>query len=166
MLSPSDSDGPDGTLSSFDLAGILFPAIPAGIPFPVGSNGPVGSYGTQSPSDSDYVGPCGTLSPSDSDSVGPGGTLSSSDLAGILFSAVPAGIPFPVGPDGLVGPFGMLSPSDSDPVGTLSPSDVEPAGPVGTLPPCNHGTGLSPIVPAGELSSVDPVCGPPGGWFQ
>ena len=49
--------------------------------------------------------------------MGPNGTLSSSDLAGILFSAVPAVIPFPVGPDG--------------PVGTLSPSDFQSAGPVG-----------------------------------
>ena len=70
--------GPDGTLSSSDLAGILFPAVPTGIPFPVG---PVGPYGTSSPSD--------TVA------VGPDGTLSSSDLAGILFPAVPTGIPFP-----------------------------------------------------------------------
>ena len=41
----------------------------------------------------------GTLSPSDSvGPAGPDGTLSTSDLAGILFPAVPAGIPFPVGP--------------------------------------------------------------------
>ena len=59
--------GPDGTLSSSDLAGILFSAVPVGIPFPVG---PVG---TLSPSDSNSVGP-----------VGPGGTLSSSVFAGIL----------------------------------------------------------------------------------
>ena len=46
-LSPSDSDsvGPDGTLSSSDLAGILLQTVPAGMPFPVG---PVG---TLSPSD-------------------------------------------------------------------------------------------------------------------
>ena len=68
MLSPSGFDsvgpvGPDGMLSSSDLAGILFPAVPAGIPFPVG---PVGPYGTLSPSDSvGPVGPYGTLSPSD-----------------------------------------------------------------------------------------------------
>ena len=42
-------------------------------------------------------GTVGTLSPSDSDYVGPDGTLSSSDPAGILFPAVPAGMPFPVG---------------------------------------------------------------------
>ena len=160
-LSPSGSDyvcpvGPDGKLSLSDLAGILFPAVPAGIPFKVGSVGhvglcgtlspsdsdsvgPIGPYGTLSPSDSDSVGPVGpygTLSPSDSDSVvphgtmspsdsdsvghvGPDGTLSSSDLAGILFPAVPAGIPFPVGPVGPVGPFGTLSPSDADSVGPV-----------------------------------------------
>ena len=47
MLSPSDSDpvgpvGPRGMLSTSDLAGILVPAVPAGIPFPVGPVGPVG----------------------------------------------------------------------------------------------------------------------------
>ena len=170
MLSPSDSDGTvghvgtlslsdsntvgsDGALSSSNLAGILFPAVPAGIPFPVG-----------------HVGPVGMLSPSDSvGPVGPDGTLSSSDLAGILFPAVPAGIPFPVGP---VGPVGTLSPSDFEPVSpvgpvwTLSPSDFESAchvGPVGTLSPFDHVEGLSPIVPVGVLSSVDPARGPPGG---
>ena len=101
---------PDGTLSSSDLAGMLFPAVPGGIPFPVG---PVGPFETLSTSDSGSVGP-----------VGPGGTLSSSDLAGTLFPAVPAGIPFPVGP---IGPVGTLSPSDSDSVG--------PVGPYGTLSP-------------------------------
>ena len=48
----------------------------------------------------------------------------------------------------------------------LSPSDFEyagPVGPVGALPPCDHVTGLSPIVPVGELLSVDPVHRPPGG---
>ena len=54
----------------------------------------------------------GTLSQSDSVAdgpVGPGGTLSSSDLAGVLFPAVPAGMPFPVGPAGPVGLYGTLS---------------------------------------------------------
>ena len=78
MLSPSDSVavgpvGPDGTLSSSDLTGILFPAVPAGIPFPVC---PVGPVGTLSLSDSDSVG-----------AVGPDGTLSPTDIAGILFPA-------------------------------------------------------------------------------
>ena len=82
-LSPSDSvsvghDGPDGTLSPSDFASV----------------GPVG--------------PVGMLSPSDSVSVGhdgPDGMLSSSDFAGMLFPAVPAGIPFPVGP---VGPGALM----------------------------------------------------------
>ena len=58
-----------------------------------------------------YIAMCwggGTLSPSESIAVGLEGTLSSSDLARMLFPAVPAGIPFPVGP---VGPYGTLSPS-------------------------------------------------------
>ena len=44
-LSPSDSVGPvgpDGTLSTSDLTGILIPAIPVGIPFPVDPVGPCG----------------------------------------------------------------------------------------------------------------------------
>ena len=105
------------TLSSSDHAGILCPAVPAGIPFPAG---PVGPVGTLSLSD-----PVGTLSPSDSDSVGPVGPdarLSSSDLAGILFPAVPTIILFLAGS---VGPVGTPSPSDSvGPDGTLSPTDI------------------------------------------
>ena len=158
-LSPSDSDsvglvGPDGALSSSDLAGILFPAVPAGIPFPVGPVGPVGLCGTLSPSDSDSVGPVGpyeTLSPSDSDSVGlvgPDGALSSSDLAGILFPAVPAGIPFPVGPVGPVALCGTLSPSDSDSDG--------PVGPDGTLSSSDLAGILLPAVPSGILFPVGP----------
>ena len=61
----------------------------------------------------------------------------------MLIPAVPAGLPSPAGP-----------------AGTLSPSDFEsagPVGPVGTLPLCDHVTQLSPTVPVGELSSVDPV---------
>ena len=68
--------GPDGTLSSSDLTGVLVPAIPAGMPFPVGPVGPDGPFGTLSPSDSDSVGPVGpngTLSPSDFEYAGPGG---------------------------------------------------------------------------------------------
>ena len=98
---------------------MLFPAVPAGIPFPVGPVGP----------------------------VGPDGTLSSSVFAGILILAIPAGLLFPAGP-----------------VGTFSPSDFEsagPVGPVGTLSPSDHVEGLSPIVPVGELSSVDPARRPP-----
>ena len=36
-------------------------------------------------------------------------------------------------------------------------------GPIGALPQCDHVTGLSPIVPVGDLLSVDPVHRPPGG---
>ena len=92
------------TLSSSDLAGILFPAIPAGIPFPAG---PVGPVGMLSPSDSDSIGP-----------VGHDGTLSSSHLARVLFLAVPAGIPFPAGPVMIpVIPAGL--PIPADPAGIL-----------------------------------------------
>ena len=75
--------------------------------------------GTLSPSDSDSVGPVGpygTPSPSASDYVvlvNPGGTLSSSDLAGMMVQAVPAELPFPVGPVGPTGPVGTLPPCDS-----------------------------------------------------
>ena len=44
-LSPSVEE----TLSSPDLAGKLFPVVPAGIPLPVGPVGPVGPCGTSSP---------------------------------------------------------------------------------------------------------------------
>ena len=36
---PSRLTGPDGPLSSTDLAGVLIPAMPVGIPFPVGPQG-------------------------------------------------------------------------------------------------------------------------------
>ena len=84
-------------LSSSALAGILFPAVPAGMPFPAGP-----------------VDPVETLSLPYHD-----GTLSPTDIAGILFPAVPAGIPFPAGPVGPVDPVGTLS--LPDPVGTPSP---------------------------------------------
>ena len=83
-------------MSSFDLAGRLFPVVPAGIPFPVGPVGPIGLCGTLSPSDSDSVGPYGTQSPSDFEPVGPDG-------------------PYVAG--GPVGPYGTLSPIDTEPVG-------------------------------------------------
>ena len=51
-LSPSV----EGTLSSPDLAGKLFPVVPAGIPPPVGPVGPVGPCGLTSPSDLISVG--------------------------------------------------------------------------------------------------------------
>ena len=142
-LSPSDSDsvghdGPDGTLSSSDPAVILFPAVPAGIPFPVGLVGHVGPDGMLS--SSDLVGilfpavHAGIPSP-----AGPDGTLSSSDPAGMLFPAVPAGMLFPAGPVGPVGPDGTLSSSDhagilfsAVPAGRpFPPAEIPfPAGPV------------------------------------
>ena len=108
---------------------------------PYVAGGPVGPYGTLSPSDSDPAGSDGPYVAGGP--VGPDGTLS----------------PFisdPAGPDGLyvaggpVGPYGTLSPSDSDPAGsncpyvaggpvgpdgTLSPFISDPAGPYGTLSP-------------------------------
>ena len=110
-----------GTLSSTDLAGRLFPVVPAGIPFPVGHVGTVGPCGTQSPSDFEPVGPDGPyVSP-----IGPCGTQSPSDFE-------------PVGPDGPyvgpVGPCGTLSHSYSEPVGPDGPY-VGPVGPCGTQSP-------------------------------
>ena len=141
MLAPSDHDsvspvGPYGTLSpsDSDSAGTVGPY---GMLSPSESDSvvPVDPYGTLSPSDSDSVdpvGPNGMLSPSDSVAVGPvgpDGTLFSSDLARILFPAVPAGMPFPVGP---VGPVGLN--------GTLFPSDTAAVGPVGPDGRCPHPT--------------------------
>ena len=80
--------------------------------------------------------------------MGSDGTLSSSDHAGILFAAVPAGIPFPAGP------FGTLSPSDFGSVG--------PVGPVGTLSLSDHVGVLSPTVPVGKPSPVVLDSDPPG----
>ena len=139
--------GPDGTLSSSDLAGKLFLAVPAGIPFPLG---PVGPDGTLSSSDRKLFPavpagipfPAGPVGP-----VGLDGMLSSSVFTKMLIPAVSAGLPFPAGP-----------------VGTLSPSNFEsagPVGPVGTLSPFDHVEGLSLIVPVGEPSSVDLARGPP-----
>ena len=124
----------EGTLSSSDLGGRLFPVVPAGIPFLVGPVGPIGPYGTLSPSDSESVGPdgpYGTLSPSDSESVGPDGpygTLSPSTHVAV----------------GPIGPYGTMSPFDSEsvgldgPYGMLSPSvseSVDPDGPYEMLSP-------------------------------
>ena len=161
-LSPSDSVaagpvGPDGPLSSSDLAGVLFPAVPAGIPFPVGPAGPVGLDGTLSPSN--FV--SGVL-------VDPGGMLPSSDLAGILLPAVSAGMPLSVGPVGPVGLCGTQSPSDYGsvgpvgpvgPYGTLSPFESDSFGSVGLcgmLSPPDPGA-EGPVGPGGTLSSPDPA---------
>ena len=53
--SPSAEETP----SSPDLAGKLFPVVPAGIPLPAGHVGPVGPYGMTSPSDLTSSGPVG-----------------------------------------------------------------------------------------------------------
>ena len=144
----------DGTLARIlfpvDSAGILFLAVPTGMPFPVGP-------------DQD-----GTLSPTD-----PAGILFPVDSAGILFPVVPTEMPFPVGPD----QDGTLSPTD--PAGILFLADsagmLFPAVPSGIpfpVDPDIDGT-LSPIDPAGILFptvltefpvSMDPVVAlwPPG----
>ena len=189
-LSPSDSvavgpGGPDGPLSSSDLAGVLVPALPAGIPFPVG---PVGLDGTLSPSN--YVSNTGGTLPS-SDlrfSVGPVGpvglrgtmSLFIPDPAGPYVAGDPVGpdgtlSPFSSGPDGPcvtggpVGPIGTLSPSDSgsailvDPGGTLSSPD--PAVPAGILIPVGS---VGPVGPCGTLSpsaSESAILVDPGGVF-
>ena len=150
-LSPSDSvavgpGGPDGPLSSSDLAGVLVPAVPAGIPFPVGPAVHVGLDGTLSPSN--YV--FGVL-------VDHGGTLPSPDHAGMLLPAVPAGILFSVGPVGPVSLRGTLSLSSSDPAG---PDGLYftggPVGPIGTLSPSDSGSAIL-VDPGGTLSSPDPA---------
>ena len=129
-MSPSDYVSvilvdPGGMLPWSDFAGMLFPAVPAGIPFPVGpvgpcgtqspsdsgSVGPDGPYGTLSPFESGSVGPCGTLSPSDSESailMDPGGVFPSSDLARMRGPAPPAESAFLMGPVGPAMPLGVL----------------------------------------------------------
>ena len=103
-----------GMLSSSDLAGRLFPVVPAGIPFPVGPVDPAGPDGPYVASDP--VGPYGTLSPFVSDPAGPAG---------------PDG-PYVAG--GPVGPYGTLSPSDSEPDGSVGQYVAGgPVGPDGTL---------------------------------
>ena len=139
-ISPSVEE----TLSSPNLAGKLFPVVPAGIPLPVGPVGPVGLCGMTSPSDlisigpvgpiPGPVGPCEMTSPSVLTSIGPVGPITD-----------PVG---PVGPyvtRGPVGSYGMLSPCDSDsdhdqPVadGPVGPYVTRgPVGSYGMLSPCN-----------------------------
>ena len=116
---------PGGTLPSSDLAGMLLPAISAGIPFSVGPVGPVGLCGTLSLSDSDSagpdgpyvaggpVGPFGTLSPSASESailVDPGGMFPSFDLARMRGPAPPAESAVLMGPVGPAMSFGGVAP--------------------------------------------------------
>ena len=91
-----------------------------------------------------------------------------SDPAGILFSAVTAGIPFPAGPGpvdpvwtlslsdqaGVLSPAipaGMLFPVGPDQDGTLSPTD-----PAGILFPTDSAGMLFPAIPAGMSFPVDP----------
>ena len=154
MLCPPDTVakgpvGPGGTLSSPDTAGILFPAMPAGILLPVGPVGPIDS-----------------LSPSDSDSailVDPGGVFPSSDLAGMRGSDTPAESAILMGPVGHPMWLGVLHPSDSEsadpviPTRRQSSSIVEFVGPLGlrgTLLPGEDGPGLCPIVSTNDLLLV------------
>ena len=62
--------------------------------------------------------------------------------------------------------LGTRSLSDSDSIGCMGPTGMlsssvsecaSPGAPVGTLIPCDGGTGLFPVVPTGELSSVKAV---------
>ena len=66
------SPGVEGTLSSPDLAGKLFPVVPAGVLLTVGPVGPVCLYGKKSQSDLEPVSPDGPYI----GSVGSFGTLS------------------------------------------------------------------------------------------
>ena len=84
---------PGGTWPSSGLAGMLLPAIPVG---------PVGLWGTLSPSDSDPAG-----------------------LDGLYVTGGP------VGQIGMLSPSASESAILVDPGGTLSPSDSDPAGPDG-----------------------------------
>ena len=95
--------------------------------------------------------------------VDPGGTLSSSSLVGIMVPDVSAELPSLIGP---VKTLGTLSPSDSGSVGPMGPTGIlsssvfecaSPVGPAGTVLPCDEEKGLFPIVPTGELSSVETV---------
>ena len=132
--------------------GILFPAVPAGILFPVDPVGPIGPYGTLSTSDSDSV----IL-------VDPDGGLPSSDLAEMRVPDAPAVLAFLVGPVGPAMSLGVLPPSDTDSADPVIPTRMQsssifecagPLGRVGTLLTGEHGTGLCPIVQTDELLSV------------
>ena len=106
------------TLSPPDLAGKLFPVVPAGIPLPVGPVGPVGSCVTISPSNLTSIGLVGSIT----DPVGPVGPFVARGLVGSYgmlspFDSVHQVVDGPVGPyvtHGPVGSYGMLSPCDSD----------------------------------------------------
>ena len=148
-LSPSV----EGMLSSPDLAGKLFPVIPAGIPLPVGPVSPVGLRGMTSPSDLTSIGPLGPVT----DPAGPVGLYVARDPVasyGMLSPCDSTSDPDqpvadgPVGPyvaRGPVGSYGMLSPCDStsDPNQPVADGPVGPyvtRGPVGSygmLSPCD-----------------------------
>ena len=83
----------------------------------------------------------------------PGGTLSSSGLVGILVPDVSAELPSRMGP---IKTLEALSLSDSGSVGP----NASPVGPVGMVLPCDEEKGLFPIVPTGELSSVEAISFP------
>ena len=156
------SPGVGGTLSSSDLAGRLFPVVPAGTPFPVGLVGPVGPFNSEPVGpDGPYVGPVGPggmQSPSDAELVGPDGpyvgpvgpcvTQSPSDAELVGPDGPQVG---PVGPSysELVGPYvGPVGPFNSDPVG--------PDGPyVGLVGPDTVTKG--PVGPGGTVSSPNPA---------
>ena len=133
----------EGTLSSPDLAGKLFPVIPAGLLL-VSHVDPVGLYGMKSPSDLEPVSPDGPY-------TGPVGS----------FGTLPQFSPGPAGPVGLrktggpVGPHGTLSPFISDPAGPVGPSDyVGPVGLCGTLSPSASELAIL-VDPGGMFPSSD-----------
>ena len=168
-LSPSV----EGTLSSPDLAGKLFPVVPAGIPLPVGPVGPVGPCGTTSPSNLTSI---GLVSPI-TDPVGPVGPYVAHGPVGLYGMLSPCDsdqlvADGPVGPyvaRGPVGSYGMLSPRDSacfiqlvadGPVGPYVARG--PVGSYGMLSPCDSDSDpdqpvadgpVDPYVTRGPVSS-------------
>ena len=180
------SPGVEGTLSSPDLAGKVFPVVPAGLLLPVGPVGPVGLYGIKAPSDLEpvspdgpYFGPVGSFGTFFPDPAGPIGPHVAGGPVGPLGTLSPL-ISNPAGPVGLyvaggpVGPFGMLSTLDSDPAGpvgqyvaggpvgphgTLSSFISDPAGPVGPY------VAGGPVGPYGTLSPLDPDPDGPVGLY-
>ena len=93
------------------------------------------------------------------------GTLSSPDLAGKLFSLIPAGIPLPVGPVGRVGLCGMNSPSDLTSIGPVGPV-TDPVGPVGPYVACDPVGSYGMLSPCDFTSDPDqPVADGPEGPY-
>ena len=136
------------------------PIYPAGPDGRFVAGGPVGPFGTMSPSDSDPAGPAGPYvagSP-----VGPDMTLSPF----ISDHACPAGRYVAVGP---VGPFVKLSPSDCHPAGSAGPyvagGPVVPDGKLSPFTsdhagPAGRHVAVGPVGPFGTLSPSD--CYPAG----